>query len=299
LRITHGLNTVLERWLPEQRLFLKSDGATRFVRLSPATQLVGLGGTAVVLGWTIIASSILAIDALSVHGAREQAFRSREALPAEATVLSAGRGLGFANGHNGLMAEAFGRGADSYITANPDGAFHPDCITHLLAMDAAHHGRALIEAVQFPEEHPKFFSPRTLETACVSGACLLISRALWEGCGGFDPNIFLYCDDVDLSWTARRLGFQTLVCPRALFYHDVSGRGPSAWRYREMLVSGRDLGFKWGSPAFVDWTEQQMIAHGFAKSRDELPDYAGLEPVPGGSAIADFSRTFSFAPVRW
>lgn len=82
---------MLERWLPEQRLFLKSDSATRFVRLSPATQLVGLGGTAVVLGWTIIASSILAIDALSVHGAREQAFRSREALEARLADLTAER----------------------------------------------------------------------------------------------------------------------------------------------------------------------------------------------------------------
>ena len=91
MRITHGLNTVLERWLPEQRLFLKSDGATRFVRLSPATQLVGLGGTAVVLGWTIIASSILAIDALSVHGAREQAERSRDALEARLAELTAER----------------------------------------------------------------------------------------------------------------------------------------------------------------------------------------------------------------
>ena len=40
LRITHSLNSVLERWLPEQRLFLKSDRSTRFLRLRPATQLL-------------------------------------------------------------------------------------------------------------------------------------------------------------------------------------------------------------------------------------------------------------------
>lgn len=91
LRITHSLNSVLERWLPEQRLFLKSDQSTRFVRLSPATQLVGLGGTAVVFGWAIIASSILAMDAVSAHGSRDEARRSQEAFEARLADLSAER----------------------------------------------------------------------------------------------------------------------------------------------------------------------------------------------------------------
>lgn len=91
LRITHSLNSVLERWLPEQRLFLKSDQSTRFVRLSPATQLVGLGGTAVVFGWAIIATSILAMDAVSAHGSRDEARRSQEAFEARLADLSAER----------------------------------------------------------------------------------------------------------------------------------------------------------------------------------------------------------------
>jgi murein DD-endopeptidase MepM/ murein hydrolase activator NlpD len=91
LRITHSLNSVLERWLPEQRLFLKSDQSTRFVRLSPMTQLVGLGGTAVVFGWAIIASSILAMDAVSAHGSRDEARRSQEAFEARLADLSAER----------------------------------------------------------------------------------------------------------------------------------------------------------------------------------------------------------------
>lgn len=91
MRITHSLNSVLERWLPEQRLFLKSDDSTRFVRLSPTTQLVALGGTAVIFGWTIIASSILAIDAVSAHGSRDQARRSQEAFEARLADLSTER----------------------------------------------------------------------------------------------------------------------------------------------------------------------------------------------------------------
>jgi murein DD-endopeptidase MepM/ murein hydrolase activator NlpD len=91
LRITHSLNSVLERWLPEQRLFLKSDKTTRFLRLRPATQLLGLGGIALVFGWSIIASSILVIDAISAGSARDEARLAQSAFEARLTDLSAER----------------------------------------------------------------------------------------------------------------------------------------------------------------------------------------------------------------
>ncbi|WP_199260243.1 M23 family metallopeptidase [Paracoccus binzhouensis] len=91
MRITHSLNSVLERWLPEQRLFLKSDKTTRFLRLRPATQLIALGGIALVFGWSIIASSILVIDAVSAGSSRDQVRRSQDAFEARLTDLSAER----------------------------------------------------------------------------------------------------------------------------------------------------------------------------------------------------------------
>ncbi len=227
------------------------------------------------------------------------AFLDESKLPAEVALFSAGRQLGFGNGHNALMADAFSKGADVYIAANPDGAFHPDCITHLLAMNVMQQGDALLEAVQFPEEHPKFYSPCTLETAWISGACFLMPRKIWEATGGFDPNIFLYCEDVDLSWEAHYHGFKTLTCPKALFYHDVSGRGYSAWRYREMLISGRYLGYKWGSPEFMEWAESELVDRKFALSVEELPTYGDIPVDPERRRFANFSNGFSFAPIRW
>ena len=61
--LSNRMNAALGRLLPEQRLFLKSDQTTRFVRLSPMTQAAALGGTAIVLSWAIVASSILVTDA--------------------------------------------------------------------------------------------------------------------------------------------------------------------------------------------------------------------------------------------
>ncbi|RDW14654.1 M23 family metallopeptidase [Paracoccus thiocyanatus] len=91
MRIIHSLNAVLERRLPEQRLFLKSDKATRFLRLRPFTQLLGLGGIALVFGWSIIASSILVVDAVNTGSTRNEARLAQGALEARLTDLSAER----------------------------------------------------------------------------------------------------------------------------------------------------------------------------------------------------------------
>ena len=91
LRITQSLNSVLERWLPEQRLFLKSDRSTRFLRLRPATQLLALGGVATVFGWSIVASSILVIDSFGANASRDGARGPQATLEARLSDLSVER----------------------------------------------------------------------------------------------------------------------------------------------------------------------------------------------------------------
>ncbi|MEM9707558.1 MAG: M23 family metallopeptidase [Pseudomonadota bacterium] len=72
------MNARLERLFPEQRLFLRSSTETRFIRLSPRTQLVAVSGSALLIGWTIIASAILLMDSITAGNAREQAERERQ-----------------------------------------------------------------------------------------------------------------------------------------------------------------------------------------------------------------------------
>jgi len=72
-RILNRVNASLERWLPEQRLFLKSETATRFVRMRPLTQALVLSVTALLFLWSVIATSLLFIDGISSGSGREQA----------------------------------------------------------------------------------------------------------------------------------------------------------------------------------------------------------------------------------
>lgn len=87
-RLLNRLNAALERYLPEKRLFLRSNTETRFIRLRPLTQALGLGGSALVLAWTIIATAILFMDSIGSGSVREQARREQIAYEARLNTLS-------------------------------------------------------------------------------------------------------------------------------------------------------------------------------------------------------------------
>lgn len=76
-RLIARLNHKLERYLPEQRLFLRSDTSTRFVRLQPLTQAVTIGAVATFFAWGTIATSILLMDAIGSGNLRDQAIRDQ------------------------------------------------------------------------------------------------------------------------------------------------------------------------------------------------------------------------------
>lgn len=68
----------LEALFPEKRLFLKSDDATRFVRLTSGTQAVLAVGGVGLLGWTTFASAMVLIAALGAGDSRDQALRDQQ-----------------------------------------------------------------------------------------------------------------------------------------------------------------------------------------------------------------------------
>ena len=53
----------------------------------------------------------------------------------------------------------------------------------------------------------------------VTGAYLWVRRELFEKLGGFDENIYLYCEDVDLAWRARQAGAECWFYPHAPIVH--------------------------------------------------------------------------------
>jgi GT2 family glycosyltransferase len=54
------------------------------------------------------------------------------------------------------------------------------------------------------------------------GALLLVRREAWDAVGGFDERLWLYAEDLDLCWRARRAGWATRYVPGAVVDHRVS-----------------------------------------------------------------------------
>ncbi len=76
-RLTYRLHTALERRFPEQRLFLKSDTETRFIRMRPTTQAIAIAGGSIALAWMILATAIILMDSISAGSGRDQAQRQQ------------------------------------------------------------------------------------------------------------------------------------------------------------------------------------------------------------------------------
>ncbi len=92
-KVSHSINTRLEAFFPERRLFLKSDRDTRFIRLRPLTQMVALTISALCLGWTILATAILLMDSISAGTSREQVARQQSLYEERLNALSEDRDL--------------------------------------------------------------------------------------------------------------------------------------------------------------------------------------------------------------
>jgi len=90
-RLAIRIHSVLERYFPERRVFLKSDTDTRFIRLRPATQLIAFTGSAALVAWAIIATAVLLMDSIGSGNFREQAKRDQSTYQARLSDLSAQR----------------------------------------------------------------------------------------------------------------------------------------------------------------------------------------------------------------
>ncbi|TNC71380.1 M23 family metallopeptidase [Rubellimicrobium roseum] len=84
-------HAALERQFPERRLFLKSDEGTRYVRLTPETQLLAWTGAGATVAWTVVATSILLMDTIGAGNYRDQAQRDRTIYEDRLNALSAER----------------------------------------------------------------------------------------------------------------------------------------------------------------------------------------------------------------
>ena len=133
------------------------------------------------------------------------------------TIDKQTQNLGFGKANNaGAML-----GKDDIICfINVDTEVFPDTFANLQAEVAASDAHVgAWEMRQIPFEHPKLYDPVTEETSWMSGAAFAVRRSIFETIGGFDPQIFMYAEDVDISWRIRAQGYTLKYCPKVMIRH--------------------------------------------------------------------------------
>lgn len=206
--------------------------------------------------------------------------------------------LGYTAGINKLIRHAMTENLGThFLSSNPDGAFHPDFFIELLRFQNKF-PKAVIECIQFPEEHLKYYDPITFDTDWSSGCCMFVPFWVFDVVGLFDENFFMYVEDVDFSWRCKMLGIDIKTCPTAKYGHLVLNRQPNPTTNKYILESGRYLAIKWNQPAFKQHCEIGLLLSGCIDSIQR--EYTPLPiPVSETNFKPNFSNNFVFAESRW
>ncbi|MFE4712012.1 glycosyltransferase family 2 protein [Paenibacillus sp. NPDC056722] len=102
---------------------------------------------------------------------------------------------------------------------------------------------------QFPYEHPKYYDPISLSTSWISGAAFIVRRDVFTEVKGFDKAIFMYAEDVDLSWRIRSKGYRLIYMPHCIINHysykEVNEIKPN--QFINSLINNLNLKVRYGS----------------------------------------------------
>jgi O-antigen biosynthesis protein len=277
-----------------------------------------------------LAHEIILIDDGSTDGTRDW-LTTLEAPPCR--VLLNERNFGYAVSNNRAAAVATG---EFLVLLNNDlilqpGWLEPMLDAHqILGADAGlvgnvqrnartgevDHAGLLIDITGKPT-HARTLPPtRSPETQAirpglaVTGACLLIERALWHELGGFDEGYINGGEDIDLCFRARAAGRVNVVALRSSVRHHVSsspGRKDCdeqnsyrlAQKWRHEFIAAADHGVRtWCRECLAsNWREPRSEVYGTVLSAAMF--LAGLRRRPPRAALAGVEAGMARELARW
>ena len=201
-------------------------------------------------------------------------------------LISHPTNLGFAGGNNLGIAYALAAGAEWVLLVNNDTVAAPTFFQELEAAVVAHPTHQIIgPLILYFNEPNRIWSlgdrliPGTLvtrrlwhdapipdplasfiEVDFLNACCLLIHRTVFEKIGLLNPNYFMYAEDVDFCWRARRAGIKLGCATAARIWHKVSRSTglyhPQAryWRISNQIMVYRAHARRWQLPFMFGFT---------------------------------------------
>jgi GT2 family glycosyltransferase len=155
-------------------------------------------------------------------------------------------------GYIALNLAASQASGDYLVCLNPDADAQNDCVEQLAAVADSDPKVGIVGAQILLEDgrtrnaganplHPTGISPsggygepreygEPRDVIVASGACFLARRDTFLRLGGFAEDLFLYYEDVNLSWRVRIAGLRVVYCPQAVVAHGYEfGARPMKW----------------------------------------------------------------------
>ncbi len=181
-------------------------------------------------------TEVLIYDSGSTDGTVERIKKYQKLHPE--IHLFEGDGIGFAAGNNFLAKKATGH---FLFILNPDTKIDRNCLSNLVAnpfreekilmpkrylFDGTflHHGMGL-DVFGYPADGEIFF---------VDGAAIFLKTKTFINLGMFDPDYFMFQEDVDLSWRAHLRGVELVTAEDASLFHYSGGSTPSGGIKKEI-----------------------------------------------------------------
>jgi GT2 family glycosyltransferase len=207
-----------------------------------------------------------------------------ETLPFPVHVVRSLHNNGFARAMNLLVRQS---SAPFMFLLNPDTQLEPGCLETLLDRARTDDRIGICEARQAPREHPKAWDRLTGETTWCSGAAALIRREAFEEVAGFDERLyFMYCEDVDLSWTLWLKGWKCIYEPAAVVQHFTQDVVPGKRRTRENYFSFRNslflyyrFGLKKDRSLFWKFIRRRLFSRAYSLTSKALFTIALVEHI--------------------
>ena len=239
---------------------------------------------------------VVVLDNASTDGSFEQARRTYP----KAHFISNSENVGFARGMNVGIRFALDQRAEYIWLVNPDTVVTEDSLRLLVELlehnpdtgmvsprivsptNTLWFGGGTIQWLRMRAVHtPLRSETRPFETGFLSGCAPLIKSSVFRMTGLFDERFFLYYEDADLSYRAKKMGFSTVIHPRAVVTHsEESTRNPEKvyWLVRSGLFFFKKHTPFFGQPFFWSAVVARKIYNmiRLARSKKTTTDTAAL-----------------------
>lgn len=192
------------------------------------------------------------------NNSTDESFELAKAGFSKASFIKNEENLGYAAGNNMGIRFALERMADYVLLLNNDTEVEKDFLARLVNVAEKDKKIGIASPVIFngynrqiwfsggrinwlkmkSTHERKAAAMDSYETEFATGCAMLVRAAVFEEIGLLDEDFFLYWEDADFSWRARRAGFKNVVVSGSWVYHLEKSEGNLKQKTYWLVISG-------------------------------------------------------------